>query len=402
MSEDNRVIIVGAGPVGYTAALNLAHYGIPFTLLEAEATITDDPRAGTIHPPTLELFAKLNLTQTLNDRGYIVRNYHYRDRKLGVVANFDLGVLSDDTPFPYRLMLEQHKISNIIDSVLTRYQNFEILRSHRVVKVSQSNNRVSVEVETPKGYKTFRGRYLIGCDGGRSQVRKFTKVEFEGFTFPERFLVVTTPYDFEKDGYALTNYVSDPKEWCALFKVPGLDDKGIWRVVFPTNPELTIEEIFEDEKIEARLQAFHPNTEHFPIVHRNLYEVHQRVASSYRDGRVLLAGDAAHINNPLGGMGMNFGFHDVFNLTEKLAAIWYENGKEELLDLYDRQRRTVAEEFLQRQTIENKNNLENKNPKAREEFHNELRGIVADPDKARVYLRRAAMIEGVERAASII
>ena len=150
------------------------------------------------------------------------------------------------------------------------------------------------------------------------------------------------------------------------------------------------------------MQAFHPNTEHFPIVHRNLYEVHQRVASSYRDGRVLLAGDAAHINNPLGGMGMNFGFHDVFNLTEKLAAIWCENGKEELLDLYDRQRRTVAEEFLQRQTIENKNNLENKNPKAREEFHNELRGIVADPDKARVYLRRAAMIEGVERAASII
>ena len=402
MSEDNRVIIVGAGPVGYTAALNLAHYGIPFTLLEAEATITDDPRAGTIHPPTLELFAKLNLTQTLIDRGYIVRNYHYRDRKLGVVANFDLGVLSDDTPFPYRLMLEQHKISNIIDSVLTGYKNYEILRSHRVVKVSQNNNWVSVEVETPKGYATFRGRYLIGCDGGRSQVRKFTKVKFEGFTFPERFLVVTTPYDFEKDGYALTNYVSDPKEWCALFKVPGLDDKGIWRVVFPTSPELTIEEIFEDEKIEARLQAFHPITQPFSVVHRNLYEVHQRVASSYRDGRVLLAGDAAHINNPLGGMGMNFGFHDVFNLTEKLAAIWYENGKEELLDLYDRQRRTVAEEFLQRQTIENKNNLENKNPKAREEFHNELRGIVADPDKARVYLRRAAMIEGVERAASII
>ena len=245
MSDDNRVIIVGAGPVGYTAALNLAHYGIPFTLLEAEATITDDPRAGTIHPPTLELFAKLNLTHTLNDRCYIVRNYHYRDRKLGVVANFDLSVLSDDTPFPYRLMLEQHKISNIIDRVLTGYKNYEILRSHRVVKVSQNNNWVSVEVESPKGYATFRGRYLIGCDGGRSQVRKFTKVKFEGFTFPERFLVVTTPYDFEKDGYALTNYVSDPKEWCALFKVPGLDDKGIWRVVFPTSPELTIEKIFE-------------------------------------------------------------------------------------------------------------------------------------------------------------
>ena len=134
----------------------------------------------------------------------------------------------------------------------------------------------------------------------------------------------------------------------------------------------------------------------------SLYEVHQRVASCYRDGRILLAGDAAHINNPLGGMGMNFGFHDVFNLTEKLAAIWFKNGDEKLLDLYDRQRRTVAEEYLQRQTIENKKNLENKNPEAREAFHSELREIVANPDKARTYLRRAAMIEGIERAAAII
>ena len=137
------------------------------------------------------------------------------------------------------------------------------------------------------------------------------------------------------------------------------------------------------------------------MIHRNLYEVHQRVASCYRDGRILLAGDAAHINNPLGGMGMNFGFHDVFNLTQKLAKIWFEGAEEKLLDLFDRQRRTVAEEYLQRQTIENKNNLENSDPLAREAFHNELRAIVADRDRARIYLRRAAMIEGVERAALI-
>ena len=402
MMDDNRILIAGAGPVGYAAALNLAHYGIPFTLLEGDATILDDPRAGTIHPPTLEMFAKLALTGTFNDHGYIVRNYHYRDRKTGLVANFNLGVLSNDTPYPYRLMLEQHKVSGIIDNALKNYKNHEILRKHRVTEVEQDNHIVVVKVETPNGPTIFRGRYLIGCDGGRSQVRKFMNVNFEGFTFPERFLVVTTPYDFEKVGYAFTNYVSDPEEWCALFKVPGLDEKGIWRVVFPTNPDLTKEEIFDDQNIEARLQGFHPKSNSFPVVHRNLYEVHQRVASCYRDGRILLAGDAAHINNPLGGMGMNFGFHDVFNLTEKLAAIWFKNGDEKLLDLYDRQRRTVAEEYLQRQTIENKKNLENKNPEARKRFHGELREIVADPDKARTYLRRAAMIEGIERAAAII
>ena len=247
MMDDNRILIAGAGPVGYAAALNLAHYGIPFTLLEEDATILDDPRAGTIHPPTLEMFAKLALTGTLNDRGYIVRNYHYRDRKTGLVANFNLGVLSNDTPYPYRLMLEQHKVSGIIDNALKNYENHVILRKHRVTEVEQNNEMVVAKVETPNGPTTFRGRYLIGCDGGRSQVRKFMNVNFAGFTFPERFLVVTTPYDFEKVGYAFTNYVSDPKEWCALFKVPGSDENGIWRVVFPTNPDLKKEEIFDDK-----------------------------------------------------------------------------------------------------------------------------------------------------------
>lgn len=401
MSDTDRILIAGAGPVGYTAALNLAHYGIPFTLLEADATIFDDPRAGTIHPPTLEMFDKLGQAVTFNKRGYIVRNYHYWDRKTGLVADFNLGVLSGDTPYPYRLMLEQHKISQIIDGVLQGQDGHDIRRQHQVIGVTQDEEGVTAEVETPEGTQSLRGRYMIGCDGGRSQVRKSMNVNFDGFTFPERFLVVTTPYDFAAAGYALTNYVADPEEWCALFKVPGPDENGIWRVVFPVEPDLSEDEVFDEATIQARLQGFHPKTEPFNVVHRNLYEVHQRVASNYRDGRILIAGDAAHINNPLGGMGMNFGFHDVFNLTEKLSKIWFEAGSEDLLDLYDRQRRTVAEEYLQRQTIENKKNLENTDPAARAAFHDELRGIIADEVKARAYLRRAAMIEGVARAASI-
>ncbi|MCH8092126.1 MAG: FAD-dependent monooxygenase, partial [Proteobacteria bacterium] len=212
---------------------------------------------------------------------------------------------------------------------------------------------VMARAETAAGVKTFHGRYIIGCDGGRSQVRKSMNVDFEGFQFPERFLVLTTPYDFARHGYALTNYIADPDEWCALFKVRGPDDNGIWRVLFPTRAEETEDEIFADATIEARLQGFNPKPRPYDIAHRNLYEVHQRVATNYRDKRLLIAGDAAHINNPLGGMGMNFGFHDAFNLTEKLRDIW-SGADEDLLDLYDRQRRTVAAEYLQRQTIENK------------------------------------------------
>jgi 3-(3-hydroxy-phenyl)propionate hydroxylase len=227
-------------------------------------------------------------------------------------------------------------------------------------------------------------------------------VEFSGFTYEERFLVLSTRYDFGQHGYALTNYIADPDEWCALFKVPGHDERGTWRVVFPVDAQASVDEIFEEPAVQQRIQGFHRKDGDYEVVHRNLYDVHQRIASCYRDGRLLIAGDAAHINNPLGGMGMNFGFHDAFNLTGKLAAIIRDGARDDLLDLYDRQRRTVAQEYLQRQTIENKRNIEQKDPREREKFHDELRAITSDRAKLRTYLLRVAMIEGIRRANAII
>ncbi len=400
MLSDKRILISGAGPVGFTTALNLARLGIPFTLLEAGDSIFEDPRAGTIHPPTLEMFEESGVTKTMLEQGFIVSNYHYRDRKDGIVANFDLGVLADETPYPFRLMLEQHKLSHILLDKLKAYGDHEILNEHRVAHVEQDADGVTAHVETPQGVKTLRGSFIIGCDGGRSQVRKSMNVKFDGFTYPERFLVLSTLYDFARHGYAITNYIADPEEWCALFKVPGQDGKGLWRILFPAS-DAPVEELFDEASIQARIQGFNKKDGDYPIVHRNIYEVHQRVASSYRDGRMLVAGDAAHINNPLGGMGMNFGLHDSFNLADKLGKIWFEGASHDLLDLYDRQRRTVAQEFLQRQTIENKRNIEQKDPAQRAAFYDELRSIVADKTKLHAYLLRVAMIEGIRRSNSI-
>jgi 3-(3-hydroxy-phenyl)propionate hydroxylase len=395
------VLIAGAGPVGLTAALNLVHRGIPVTILESSDRIADDPRAGTIHPPTLELFATVGVTDAMLARGYVVRNYQYRDRRAGLVADFDLGVLADDTSYPFRLMLEQHKICGILIELLKQYPACSLLMEHRVMQVTQHGDEVIATATTPAGEKTLRADWMIGCDGGRSQVRKSMRVAFSGFTYEERFLVLSTRYNFEPHGYALTNYIADPDEWCALFKVPGHDESGIWRVVFPVEAHAQAEDIFDEASVQRRMQGFHPKAGSYDVTHRNLYEVHQRVASCYRDGRLLIAGDAAHINNPLGGMGMNFGLHDAFNLADKLAAIIKDDANDGLLDRYDRQRRTVAQEYLQRQTIENKKNIEQKDARERERFHAELRAIAADRHKLRGYLLQVAMIEGFRRSAAI-
>jgi 3-(3-hydroxy-phenyl)propionate hydroxylase len=400
-NDSERVLIAGAGPVGLTAALVLARRGIPVTVLEAGDKVFDDPRAGTIHPPTLELFAESGVTDTMLARGYTVRNYQYRDRRTGVIADFDLRVLQDDTPYPYRVMLEQHKICNILLDQLATLSNGAVLMGHRVTSASQDAAGITATVETPSGSKTLRGAWMLGCDGGRSQVRRSMRVEFSGFTYEERFLILSTKYDFAPFGYALTNYIADPDEWCALFKVPGHDERGTWRVVFPVDDTSPEAEIFSEREVQRRIQGFHRKAGDYDVVHRNLYSVHQRVASCYRDGRLLLAGDAAHINNPLGGMGMNFGFHDAFNVCDKLSSIIRDGADESLLDLYDRQRRTVAQEYLQRQTIENKRNIEQKDPREREKFHDELRSIAADRQKLRTYLLRVSMIEGFRRAEAI-
>jgi 3-(3-hydroxy-phenyl)propionate hydroxylase len=395
--SDQQVIIVGAGPSGLTAALSLARAGVPVLVLESRTEIYEDPRAATFHPPTMEMFAESGVTKRLHDMGILCPRWQFRGREEGLIAEFDLGLLAEITPYPYRLQCEQHKLVRIISDILTGYPHCPIKYGATVEAVSQTPSGVTVTTDDGMRYD---GAYVIGADGGRSVVRKTQDIDFAGFTYQERFLVITTPHDFEPQGFAYSCYVSDPREWCALFKVPGAGPPGIWRVVFPTAPEASAEELLDHVAAERRLQGFIPNDRPYDVVHTNLYTVHQRVAASYRQGRALLAGDAAHVNNPLGGMGMNFGIHDAFSLADKLGRV-LKGESEDLLDLYDRQRRYVANAFLQAMTIQNKRLLEEKDLNKRAERLDEIRQTAADPDRARVFLMRTAMFEGLAAAEQI-
>jgi 3-(3-hydroxy-phenyl)propionate hydroxylase len=396
MSEP-AVIVVGAGPSGLTAALFLARAGVPVLVLERHTEPFEDPRAATIHPPTLEMFAPTGVTDDLLAQGIRAPVWQFRGREEGVVAEFDLSLLADVTPYPFRLQCEQHKLCRILLARLAAFPHARLRWGATVEGVAADAEGITVTLE---GGEALRAAWLVGADGGRSVVRKSQGIAFDGFTYPERFLVVTTPRDFAAKGYAISSYVSDPVQWCAMFKVPGKGPPGLWRVVFPTDPQEGEAALLDHAAAARRVHALIPDAEPYPVVHTNLYAVHQRVAASFRRGRVLLAGDAAHVNNPLGGMGMNFGIHDAVKAATSLAAV-LDGAPDALLDRYARQRRHVAETFLQAMTIQNKRTLEERDPAARAARLAELRATAADPARARAHLLKTSMIEGVRAAEAV-
>ena len=403
MQKDRSVLISGGGPVGLFCALLLGRAGVDVTQFEAGAQLMDDPRAATTHPATLEVLGKAGLVDDMMAAGLVAPVFQFWDRPTGqLVAEFDHALLADDTPYPFVIQCEQFKTSRIIMKRLQTMPNVRVMMSHALQRLEQDAQSVTAQVMTPEGVKTFRGSYLIGADGGRSTVRKQAGIPFEGFTWPERFLVLTTTFDFEKElGYCYRSYFADPEEWCNCFKVAAEGPPGLWRTVFPANAEVSEESLLQDDVVHARLQRFFPKAEPYDIVHRNLYTTHQRVAATFRQGRVLLAGDSAHVNNSIGGMGLNGGLQDAANVSEKLAQVLMDNAPDNMLDLYSMQRRTVCIEFVQEQSIANKKRLEAKEPAERAKNLDNLRKTAADPERARDFLRRGAMITMQRRAESI-
>jgi 3-(3-hydroxy-phenyl)propionate hydroxylase len=399
MQNERPIIIAGAGPVGVVTALALARQGLEVRLFEAEPRVDHSPRAATTHAATLEMLERLDLVEEMTQRGLIEPRFRVWDRASGeIIAEFNFAILREDTRFPYVVQCEQHKTANLALERLRGFPNVAVEFAARVSGVALRDDRVEVEVETAKGTRRIAGSYLVGADGGRSTVRKALDIAFEGYTHPERFLVLTTTYPFSGDLAGCSrNYFSDPDEWASLFKVSGDDGKGRWRVVFPTRPDETTAQAFEEAAVQARLQKFFPKPGPYPVIHRNIYSVHQRVAAAFRKGRAFLAGDCAHVNNPLGGLGLNFGIHDGMELASLLGPVIRKETPADTLDDYDRFRRPLNVEYVQQQTIANKKALEEKDPAVRARNNASLRATAADPAAHRAYLLRASLIDSVRK-----
>ncbi|MEM7702395.1 MAG: NAD(P)/FAD-dependent oxidoreductase [Pseudomonadota bacterium] len=399
-TENKPVIIVGAGPVGATLALYLAQRGVPIELLEACEEPPLDLRASTFHPPTLDMLDEVGLTERLIPHGLIVREFQFRERETGEAFNFNLARLIEDTNHPYRLQCEQYKLVQTALEMLARYDHATIRLGCRALGYRENGAGVEALVMEGGEEKRLSGSFLVGTDGANSRIRQATATLFEGLTYPERFLVVSTTFPFERalNGLRWVNYVSDPDEWCVLLKTLSL-----WRVQFPTHPDADPDELLSDAYIQDRLQRLHPKKGDYDIHHRTLYKVHQRVAETYRVGeRVLLAGDAAHVNNPLGGMGMNGGIHDAMSLGEKLVSVIREEADlDSALNLYDAQRRGICVDFIQAKTRENKSIMETKNRTAQSERRAKFRRLARSLEEQDSYLLESSMITSLRQSYEI-
>jgi 3-(3-hydroxy-phenyl)propionate hydroxylase len=394
----NRVIVAGGGPVGAVAALLLARANVSVTMIERATDVVLDYRASTFHPPTLDLLEDSGITAALVAMGLVCPTVQIRDREIGKVAEFDVTRLKSETQHPYRLQCEQFKLVGHVYQELAKIPGVDMRFGHDVVAIDQSEDEVAITAEHAGERVTIRGDVVIGCDGGRSTVRKLMDIPFPGLTYPEHFLVAGTRFDFRArmPDISSVNYTADPVRWFMLLQIPDM-----WRILVPVAPEVSADDAVSDDSLQSSLQNICPRPDDYEIVVRAIYRVHQRVADTYRRGRVFLAGDAAHLNNPLGGMGLNGGLHDVISLTDRLAAWWHGKADAATLDGYEPQRRPEAINAIHAITTRNKKLLEERHPAVRARNLDEMRRTAADPERSYQYLLDSAMISSLRRSGMI-
>jgi len=400
--RDFEAAVVGGGPVGLVTALLLAREGFSTALVEKAADVETDLRASTFHPPTLDLLDDIGLGRELIAQGLICPQWQVRLHPEGERAVFDLGVIADATRHPFRLQCEQWRLSRIVLAALRSEPVAETFFATEVVDMTQDEDGVTLALNgaksSTKSPATLRARFVVGADGARSVVRQALGFPLEGETYPETTLLATTTFPFEDhlEGLSSIAYCWKAGGNFSLLRVPGR-----WRVSIYPREDLPIETQITDEAIQASLREIVAQPNGYEILEMRPYRVHKRIAPHYHRGRVALAGDAAHLNSPSGGMGLNGGVHDAFELVAALHDIRAGAPLAQRLDLYERRRRPVALEQIIAQADANRARMREKDPEKRREILAGLQAIAADRVRARAHLLRTSMIAGLREAASV-
>lgn len=384
------VTVVGGGPVGSVTALGLADAGLTVRLLEKRPLLGSQERATTFHPPTLEMLEPLGLTAPLVEQGLVCEEYQYRDAELGRIAALSYDVLHGLTPYPFRLQVEQSALTRLARERLSAHPRIDLRLGVEVEDIEVTDESTTVRVAD--GEELTSG-WLVGADGSHSLVRRRAGIGFSGRTYPERYLVVSTSLPLHEifDDISMVNYVAGSPTWHVLLRNP-----AGWRMLFPLGPDEAQADASRPEEALQHMRTLHSAATLDDIQHVTVYEVHRKVADTLKSGRVTLVGDAAHVNNPLGGMGMNSGLHDGLLLVEPLTRAVQEGSADEALDAWALRRREVALNYVGKDTDDNWSRVRESSPAERARVRDRWRALEHDADARRAYLRRASMLDSLE------
>ena len=384
------VIVAGAGPVGLITALKLARSGVRVLVTDKRASVETAPRAAGYQWPSPRIFEDVGILEDVLELGipktdYVFMRYFDGRRDEVSLTCLDPG---PDGQQPYDIALGQDTLARIVVRHLQRQPNADLYWNSAVVGLAQNGDEVKVRLDTANGREEVRSAYLVGADGSHSRVRRLLGLSFEGHTWPDRFFATNVYYDFEAEGYPPTAFVRDPVNWAFIVK---LDRKGLWRVTYGEDASLPKESV--RDRLEDHYRALLPNPDRpWTLESINSYQVHERCASAFRVGRVLLAGDAAHVNNPSGGFGLLGGIYDANALALALAAVLEGRHDDTVLDRYAAERRSLFLEKTSPLATRYKNSM--MDPDTIRQFDGFVSKASADPNTMRVLVSPPQSIVG--------
>jgi len=398
MTVPERVLIAGAGPIGLICAYRLSGMGIPVTVYDKSREIPTDLRASTWHPATLDMLEDLGVTEEILAKGAKCPSWQYRFQDTGERAVFELRVLEGETGHPYRVQCEQFHVVRYLVDRLADCDNVEVHWGAEVVGVGQGDDHAALTIRRDGTEEVVTGRFVIGADGGHSTVRQALGLGFDGKTYPIFTMVAITDFPFEEhyEGLSNVSYVWTADGNFSLLRVP---DR--WRSGITPQPDQTPEEALSDDNINAHFQRIVPRDQPYDILARGSYRTHMRVTESFNVGRIFLAGDAAHLNTPNGGLGLNCGVHDAINLTEKIDDVWNGRADMGVFDRYTRQRKTIATEYVHKLSDANHHRMRERDPEKRRAIMDDMKRITSDDTLMKEWLMRSSMISAVRQAAAI-